>query len=370
MKSATNERRYDIDWLRVIAIALLLVYHIAIIFQPWAMFIGFIRSEELLEDLWLPMTMLNVWRIPLLFYVSGMGVYFAMRSRNVKALLLDRARRIGLPYIFGILAIAPLHFLVFQSYYGQQLSYLAHPAHLWFLGNLLIYISILFPLFFYLLKREEGKFNMVLKRLMKSPFGPMLISVFFILEVLIVKPQIFALYSQTLHGYANGFLAFFFGFLMVYIGQTFWSTMLKWKYLYLGLALAMYLLRIIAFQDSAPLSLVAVESNFWIFGIFGLAYRYLNKPSAILSYLSKAVYPVYIIHMFILYLGAKFILPLTLPIFLKFVLIVAFTLATCLFIYEFILKRIRFLSIPFGISWNHKASPYKQEKTLARKSDI
>ena len=65
----TTERRYDIDWLRVIAIGLLLIYHIAIIFQPWAMFIGFIRSEDALEGLWKPMTMLNVWRIPLLFYL-------------------------------------------------------------------------------------------------------------------------------------------------------------------------------------------------------------------------------------------------------------------------------------------------------------
>ena len=45
----TSERIYDIDWLRVIAIGLLLIYHIAIIFQPWALFIGFIKSEESVE---------------------------------------------------------------------------------------------------------------------------------------------------------------------------------------------------------------------------------------------------------------------------------------------------------------------------------
>lgn len=87
-----TERRYDIDWLRVIAIGLLLIYHIAIIFQPWAVFIGFIRSNELMEGLWIPMTLLNVWRIPLLFLVSGMGVYFAMRKRNVLQLLLEKRK--------------------------------------------------------------------------------------------------------------------------------------------------------------------------------------------------------------------------------------------------------------------------------------
>ena len=121
-----TERRYDIDSLRVIAIGLLLIYHIAIIFQPWAMFIGFIRSDESMEGLWKPMTMLNVWRIPFLFYVSGMGVYFAMRKRNIKQLLLDRGKRILLPYVFGIVAIAPLHILVFQKYYNMPLDYMAH----------------------------------------------------------------------------------------------------------------------------------------------------------------------------------------------------------------------------------------------------
>ena len=42
----TSERRHDIDWLRVVAIGLLLIYHVAIVFQPWAMLIGFIKSDR------------------------------------------------------------------------------------------------------------------------------------------------------------------------------------------------------------------------------------------------------------------------------------------------------------------------------------
>lgn len=118
MKSA---RRYDIDWLRVIAIAFLLIYHIAIVFQPWAMFVGFIKSDTILLDLWVPMTLLNVWRIPILFFVSGMGVYFAMRKRSWKELLGERVRRILVPFLFGIVAIAPLHLFIFQKYYDQPL---------------------------------------------------------------------------------------------------------------------------------------------------------------------------------------------------------------------------------------------------------
>ncbi|MGW8314450.1 MAG: acyltransferase family protein, partial [Bacteroidales bacterium] len=87
---STMERRYDIDWLRVIAIGLLLLYHVGIVFQPWGVFLGFIQSSEPLEWLWPPMAMLNVWRIPLLFFVSGMGVCFAIRKRNWKALIMER----------------------------------------------------------------------------------------------------------------------------------------------------------------------------------------------------------------------------------------------------------------------------------------
>ena len=58
-----SDRRYDIDWLRVVAIALLLIYHIAIMFQPWGVFIGFIQSAETSEAIWIPMALLNIWRI-------------------------------------------------------------------------------------------------------------------------------------------------------------------------------------------------------------------------------------------------------------------------------------------------------------------
>jgi peptidoglycan/LPS O-acetylase OafA/YrhL len=343
-----TERRYDIDWLRVIAIGLLLIYHIAIIFQPWAVFIGFMRSTKLMEGLWYPMTLLNVWRIPLLFFVSGMGVYFAMQKRNVKQLLLERGKRILLPYLFGIVAVVPLHFFIFQDFYGQQLTYFAHPAHLWFLGNLVIYISLLFPVFFYLLKKQDGKFRKVLIKIMSNPLGPAVITFFFVLEVLIVKPQIFSLYAQTVHGYAMGFLAFFFGFILVYAGQPFWNTVQKWKAVYLGAAAILFAVRLIVNQTGGPNFLMAIESNLWIISLFGYAYQYLNRPSKVLAYLSKAVYPIYMVHMFVLYGAAWLVIPLEIPVFLQFTLIVIITAVVCIVLYE-ILKRIPILRNAFGI---------------------
>jgi hypothetical protein len=346
-----TERRHDIDWLRVIAIGLLLIYHIAIVFQPWALFIGFIKSDEPLEALWKPMTMLNVWRIPFLFFVSGMGLYFAMRKRNWKQLLLERTKRILLPFAFCIVAITPLHMFIFQKYYHMSLGYYPHQGHLWFLGNIFVYVLLLLPAFYYLRKHENGKIKSVLSAFMSHPGGPLLISLFFVVEVLVVKPQLFALYAQTWHGFFNGLLAFFFGFLLVYSGNTFWQTVLKWRWLYVGLAAVLYGVRYVIFATEAPGYLMAIESNFWIFGVFGFGYAYLNKPSKTLSYLSQAAYPVYIIHMFVLYAGALFILPLEMPILLKFIGIVAFTGLTCYLMYEFIIRRIGFLRPLFGLKW-------------------
>jgi len=349
-----TNRRHDIDWLRVIAIGLLLIYHIAIIFQPWAMFIGFIRSDEMLEILWKPMTLINVWRIPFLFYVSGMGVYFAMRKRTVGQLLADRALRILVPYLFGIVAIVPLHFLIFQNYYHQPLSYFAHPAHLWFLGNIVIYISLLFAIFNYLMKHPENKFRAFLQKVMSKVWGPMLVIPFFIAEVLLINPEIFSLYAQTFHGYGIGFLAFFFGFILVYTGAPLWNTFLKWRWVYALLAFAFAGFRLMYFQGSSPNYLMAIESNVWIFALFGFGYKYLNRPSKLLSYLSAGAYPIYIIHMFVLYGAASFILPLSLPIMLKFILTVLVTLITCIALFE-VIKRIRILRPLFGMAYSQKS---------------
>jgi hypothetical protein len=349
MKTIDNNRRYDIDWLRVIAIGLLLIYHIVIGFQPWGVFIQFIQSETSLESLWVPMAMLNIWRIPLLFFVSGMGVYFAIRKRNWKQLLLERTKRILVPFIFGVIFIVPLHILLWQKYYSQDIGYSTHPGHLWFLANIFIYVLVLSPLFFYLKRNENGKIITTMKRIFKNPLGLILLLIPFILEALILNPEIFTLYTMTAHGFFLGLLAFFFGFCFGICGETFWKTILKWRWLYLSIAILLYVTRIVVFQLEAPGYLMTIESNIWIFAIFGFAYKYLNSPSKTLSYLSQAAYPIYIIHMIFLYLSSFILFPLSIPVELKLVLSIVFTSLSCYIIYEFVIRRARILRPLFGL---------------------
>jgi hypothetical protein len=361
-------RRHDIDWLRVIAIGLLLIYHIAIVFQPWAMFIAFIRSDELSTDLWKPMTLLNVWRIPILFYVSGMGLYFAMRKRNWLQLIGERSKRILIPFLFGIVAITPLHMFVFQRYYDMAFDYYPHLGHLWFLGNIFVYVLVLLPIFLLLKKREDNGLKRFTEKLMKYPFTPFLVNILFVVEALVLEPKPFSMYAETLHGWALGFLCFFFGFFFMHVGKSFWQNVLKWRWLYLGVAAILFTIRYIVYTTEAPGYLMVIESNSWIFAVFGFCHKYLNKPSKTLSYLSKAAYPVYIIHMLTLYLASAWILPYKLPVYISFPIIVGITFAGCYVIYELIIRRIPFLGLFFGLKWSFQFSKRNEKHTVATKT--
>ena len=184
----TSNRRYDIDWLRVIAIGLLLIYHVAIGFQSWGIMIGFITNEKPWASLWIPMMLLNVWRIPLLFFVSGMGVYFAMQKRNWKQLILERSGRILVPFLFGVFVIFPISLYIWRSYYHWSQSYAPNPGHLWFLGNIFIYVVALSPIFFYLKRNGESKVTVAIKWIFSNPLGLLLVMAVCVAEALIVKP--------------------------------------------------------------------------------------------------------------------------------------------------------------------------------------
>ena len=347
-------RRYDIDWVRVIAIALLLIYHISIGFQPWGVMIGFITNSKPWVSLWIPMAMLNVWRIPLLFFVSGMGVYFAIQNRNWKELIKERASRILIPFLFGMLFIAPLHIYLMQFHYRWKLSYTPNPAHLWFLGNIFIYVVTLSPIFFYFKNNQDSKIVAMMKKWLGNPFGLLIVVSVFIVEALLVDPKPYELYAMTRHGFFLGFLAFFFGFCFVLSGSSFWNMLLKWRWLFLLLAIAFFSYRAMQFQMQVTSYLLSVESNCWIFSVFGFAHRYLNRPSKALKYLSEAAYPIYIIHMVFLYLASLVIFPLGLEPPLKFLLSVIFTTIGCLIFYEFLIRRVNFIRPLFGLKKNYK----------------
>ena len=340
------ERRYDIDWLRVIAIGFLLIYHIGIAFQPWGMMIGFIQSDEPLQETWSFLALLNIWRIPFLFFVSGMGVAFALRKRKLKELFLERSKRILIPFVFGVLCISPVHIYLFQRYYELPVSYIPNAGHLWFLGNIFTYVLLLLPVFY--LVQKEGAFSKKLKSVFGSPFGLLLVIGALISEVMIVKPGIFELYAQTWHGYFLGFLAFFFGYCFIVAGDRFWNMLTTWRFVFLVGAIALYITRLLYFNLKAADPLMSLESNLWVFTLLAFGKRYLNKPSKTLSYLSRGAYPIYIVHMIFLYWASAIFFKTDLQVTFQLALTILFTFGGCFITYE-VIRRVKYVRLLFGL---------------------
>jgi peptidoglycan/LPS O-acetylase OafA/YrhL len=347
-----TQRRYDIDWLRVIAIGLLIVYHSAIAFQSWGGLIGFIQDRATLEWIWYPMAMLNMWRIPILFFVSGMGVYFSMRKRTLPKLLLERTQRILIPFIFGIIAIVPLHIFLWQKYYYQDLHYKIEMSHLWFLANIIVYTSIIAPLAYGI---QKSKLNAVIQKIRKQSHQVIVFLITYFLlsiETGIIKPDVYTLYAYNIHGWGLGMIAFTMGFYIMSLGSGFWDSFKNWKWVYLGIAIALYINRLFDANLSAAFYLNSLETSAWIFSIFGFFYLYARRSNKTLRYLSKAAYPVYIIHMFVQLGISSILFPLYLPININFILLTSLTLGLSLAIYHMFIKPWKWIRPLFGLKFN------------------
>ncbi|MEP7008520.1 MAG: acyltransferase family protein, partial [Sphingomonas bacterium] len=99
------DRHYGMDWLRIGAFALLIFYHIGMVFVPW----GFhVKTAHPADWVAVPMLLTNAWRLTLLFVVSGYAsrALFA-KSASVRAFLGNRNARLLLPLLFGMAVIVP-----------------------------------------------------------------------------------------------------------------------------------------------------------------------------------------------------------------------------------------------------------------------
>jgi glucan biosynthesis protein C len=341
-------RRYDIDWIRVIAIGLLLIYHVAIAFQPWGRMIGFITSPESLAELWWPMSMLNVWRIPLLFFVSGMGVYFAFEKRTAMQLIVERIQRIFIPFLIGAFILVPIAFYIVFDYYQMTKRYVWSPGHVWFLGNIMCYVLVFTPLFRYLLKNRAQKLGKWIQAIGSSPLIILLVIILFSLEVVIVKPHPFEMYAMTFHGFSIGLLAFVLGYLFVYSGDPFWKMIQRYRWCFLIVSVVLFSIRMGLIEISLPSFCIAIESVSWVFCVLAFGSKYLNKSSGILSYLSSAAYPIYIVHMIFLYLSCYWVFTWEVSTTFQFVAVLLFTALGCFGSYE-VIRRIKFLRPLFGL---------------------
>jgi glucans biosynthesis protein C len=344
-----QKRQYDIDTLRVCAIGLLLVYHTAVVFQPWGRYIGFITSDLPWQEIWQPMSAINIWRIPVLFFISGMALFFSQQNRGWKELLIEKSKRLIIPFLTGMAIAVPGYIYLLQFYNGWPLTYHTHASHLWFLGVVFLCFLLSFPLFLLLNKHRNHAVVLLLMRYISSPLILPVVVMSFVLESVLVKPMLFELYANTSHGFFLGLLGMIWGYLFAMAGDGFRAMLSGYRWILLPAAVLIYSCRI-WLDYRWPITIMKpVESCLWVFTLFAFSFRYLNVPNRFVQYLSKAIYPVYIVHLFFLGAACLLVLPMDISNPLKYLLLLTLSAAGSLGFYEFAVKRINVLRFLFGL---------------------
>src|SRR5262245_44416805 len=113
-------RRYDVDWLRVIATLLLFVFHGAMIFSPAPFY--HVRNTDLSMVALIGAGFISLWHMPLFFLVAGWSLYVSLARRGTRGILRERLRRLGVPLVAGCVLMMPvIKYLELSS--GLDLNY-------------------------------------------------------------------------------------------------------------------------------------------------------------------------------------------------------------------------------------------------------
>jgi len=312
------DRRADLDWLRVIAFGLLILYHAGLAWTGWG---WHLNSTETLPWLAEIMRFTNRWRIPLIYMIAGGAVGLALAHRGVGSFAIDRLRRLLLPLVFGVLVIVPPQIYLERLYYGQFtgsfLEWLPQAydsgnlawVHLWFVGYIFVLSFVLLPVFLWMRTLQGREVQARLAKAMARKSLHWLMAVPLMIVMLVLGP--ISSNAQYLIGdwYGIGLAAV----LMIY-GDFVFNTpeMLAllqrrcWTAVAVGLVSFVVLdvvifhlmpgerVRLFGLPVYAPLS--ALNMTAWLFAGIGLGSRYLTRRPPFLSRATEALYPFYLLH--------------------------------------------------------------------------
>ena len=381
----STTRRYDLDWVRILAFAVLILYHTGMYYVSWDWQVKSPFASGTLEPL---MMLSSPWRLSLLFLVSGAATSFLL-ARSSAGFLGSRSRRLLIPLIFGMLVIVPP-----QSYYevvekaGYTGGYLAFWArylagddsfcragdcldlptwnHLWFVAYLWVY-TVLLWLASRLAPRWMARIEATMPRLLNGAALLLLpIALLALLRLLMLArfPTTHALIDDW-YNHAQYFSVFLFGFFAAR-SDSIWERLRAQRWIALGLAMLSYAFVIWYFnfspytEESPPpemlrnLQRLIYSVNSWtsIAAILGFARQFNPGDSAARRYLTEAIFPFYIVHQTAIIVCSQWLKPVALTPMIEGPLLVAITFATCFASFE-IVRRVRWLRPLFGL----RASP-------------
>ncbi|HTV67757.1 MAG TPA: acyltransferase family protein [Rhizobiaceae bacterium] len=394
MKPPLSTRRHDLDWLRVIAFALLIFYHVGMFYVTWDWHVKSTHSSPLIEPV---MALLNPWRLALLFFISGVALHFAIAKTTIGAFLKNRTVRLFVPIAFGMLVVVmpqsyfellykgeiePGLIAFYPDYFGLPPGpfSIITPTwnHLWYVVYILFYTLILAPLFPVLLWLANGPAARFFAWLERDRSGflivaiPVLPFVAYRLFLDPIFPTTHALFDDWAN-HAHSLTIVVLGFLAAK-SPAFWSAIENgWrKALWIVIAGAVIIV-------TARLNYGAVRASdtVWtlvqvirvvyawamIVTLLGMAQSYFNRPSRTLSYFSDAIFPYYILHQTLIVAIGFALLDAGLPAWLEATLVTSGTVLGCIVGYELV-RRAGPARPLFGLPWKEKAKPAPAPRLL------
>ncbi len=388
----TKERRYDIDWLRVLVMLAVFFFHCARFFGGGTWHLN--NAKESIVAL-VFIGWLDQWFMPLFFLLSGVGSWYTLQSRTNGQYLLERVKRILVPlYTVGLFLLLPpqFYFEIFSNadYRGafwemlpRYFSGLGHfsfakpgrllplpfSGHLWFLQYLFLISLVALPLLRYL-RSEQGL------RLIDKLAGwcDRRGGIFFILiPLILVRIGLRSVFWGE-HTWAD-FFEFVVFFVIGYIlpADTRFTESIKkhgWICLILGLAGfgcsgGFFILGSgYNYPGGEPFSLtfvlfetaMSIGRWSWIVFVLSLGAKYLNFKKKVLAYGNEAVLPFYIFHQTIILCVGWFVIRWNIGILPKFLIIAVASFALITVLYELLVRRFNVVRFFFGMGPKKKLS--------------
>ncbi len=381
-KNAIHPRRYDLDWVRVLAFGLLILYHVGMFYvADWDWHIKSANPSEWLQNL---MYLTNPWRMSLLFLVSGMAMRFACESLRASQLVAIRNRRLLLPLVFAMaFIVSPQVYVELKVKEGLSQDYLSFMAtylnmgtdafpdhqhgplglwtwnHLWFLAYLWVY-TLVFAMLKPRLDRLAQRWEVAALPGWALIVLPVAMLLVYRLTLLQAFPPDHSLTSDW-YNHAR-YLSFFFGGYLLAKSTAFWSFTRRHVWNLLAAAMSCYVGILLYINEALPGQalvaeplltfliriLVSFDQWLWIVALLGLAQRYLNRDSRVLSYMNEAILPWYILHQSLTVVIAYGLSELMLPQLIEAALLIAGTVVGCALGYELI-RRVRLMRLLFGL---------------------
>src|SRR5215510_15247226 len=102
---AVDERRYDIDWLRICATYLLLPFHVGMVFNPAPFY--HIRNGDLSFVFLILCGFISLWHMPLFFLLAGWSAFSSLSMRGTGGFLRERFFRLFVPLAAACVFLMP-----------------------------------------------------------------------------------------------------------------------------------------------------------------------------------------------------------------------------------------------------------------------